>query len=756
MDETAAIHSQAGSGLRDLVRSTPPFDQLPAEVLDALCRRMTSMRLAAGQTLFEKDQPGDAMYFVIAGALHSSADASGTPQNFGPGRLVGEIQLLIGGRRAATVRAAVDSELARLERSALEQLAKEAPQLVLALGELIRRRLREEQLEQVLKDVLGELDETNLRRIGGELEWVELRPGEALFQQGDASDCMYLVVSGRLIGVRESGKGRHVTVEVARGEAVGEMGFFTGEPRSLGVYARRTSHLVRFVKPVFDRLSREHPAAMLFITQLLIRRLRRVSGFVRESYERSNIVVLPISDGVRAGEFTERLVKALRAHGETLYVSAARLDGFIGVPGFSQTPPDSPLDLALDAGLDDRESGYRYAVYECDAADTPWTRRCLERADRILLLCDPAAEPAPTRLEQSLLGARQDSSAARRTLVLLHPEATELPSGTRHWLAARTLDAHHHLRWDRDADFARVARFLTGNAVGAVLGGGGARGFAHLGAIRAMREAGIPIDLIGGTSMGALIAVQPALGWDDATMLEVNRRSFVQKKPVRLRDYTLPVYSLVNGRRLEQNLIAPLGEARIEDLWTGYFCVSSNLTRAEPMVHREGLVWKAIRASISLPGVFQPVLEDTDLLVDGGVLNNLPGDVMRQLGGGWVIAVDVSLGRDLEVRRQALPSPWMVLLNWLNPFARPIELPNIVNLMMRTTLLASVQKTESMKKLVDLYIQPPVNRFGLMQFSAFEDIAQAGYLHSRSVLEEWLQQRPELARMLRQGDAAGG
>jgi len=756
--ETPAAASPPDPELLQVVRSTPPFEQLPEPVPEALCRRMTRLRLAAGETLFEEGEAGDAMYVVIGGRLQArSAPADPVPTeqtDIGPRELIGEVQLLIGGKRSATVRAAADTELARLDKSALEELAKEFPPLVMALGDLIRRRLRREQLARVLQHVFGDLDRPTLRQIEDELEWVELRPGQALFEQGDPSDCMYLVVSGRLIGVRASDKERRIVTEIGRGETIGEMGFFTGEPRTAGIYARRTTHLVRFLKPVFDRLSQLHPRAMLYITQLLIRRLKRTSGFTRESFERSNIVVLPISGGAPSTDFTRRLVEALRVHGKTLYVSAARLDAFIGVPGFAQTRGDSPLDMALDAGLDDRESGYPYAVYECDAQDTPWTRRCIERADRILLLADAAAGAAVSGTEQALLSDQPGLTSARRTLVLVHPETTRLPSGTRFWLEPRRLDGHHHLRWERDADFARIARFLTGNAIGAVLGGGGARGFAHLGVIRALREAGIPIDLIGGTSMGALIAVQPALGWDDKTMLEVNHRSFVRQKPVSLRDYTLPVYSLVDGSRLEQNLVVPLGDTRIEDLWTGYFCVSSNLTRARAKVHREGPVWKAIRASISLPGVFQPVLERSDLLVDGGVLNNLPGDVMRELGGGWVIAVDVSPDRDLEISRASLPSPWKVLLNWCNPFAKPIELPNIVKLMMRTTLLASVQKTETVKKLVDLYIQPPVNRFGLMQFRALDEIAESGYRHARATVQDWIKSRPEFAQMLRPSDPA--
>ena len=151
-------------------------------------------------------------------------------------------------------------------------------------------------------------------------------------------------------------------------------------------------------------------------------------------------------------------------------------------------------------------------------------------------------------------------------------------------------------------------------------------------------------------------------------------------------------------------------------------------------------------AAAFLLGSDAAFITGTDLLVDGGVLNNLPGDVMRQLGGGWVIAVDVSLDRDLEMRQARLPAPWKVLLNWLNPFAKALDLPTIGNLMMRTTLLASVQKTETVKKLVDLYIQPPVGSFGLMQFGAFDDIAEAGYRHTKTLLDEWIAQRPQLAQ----------
>ncbi|MGH6628640.1 MAG: cyclic nucleotide-binding domain-containing protein, partial [Burkholderiales bacterium] len=208
MEQPAISVSRADPELLKFLRSTRPFDRLADDVLHRLCGRMTRVRIAAGQNLFEKNDRGDAMYVVISGlattVVEPERPASGSPDDLGPGRLVGEIQFLVGGRRTSTVGARVDSEFARLERSDLEAIAGEAPQLIAALGDLIRRSLRREQLQSVLKDMLGELDDSTLRRIEGDLEWVELRSGEALFRQGDPGDCMYIVVSGRLIGVRES------------------------------------------------------------------------------------------------------------------------------------------------------------------------------------------------------------------------------------------------------------------------------------------------------------------------------------------------------------------------------------------------------------------------------------------------------------------------------------------------------------------------------------------------------------------------
>src|SRR4051812_42198604 len=151
------------------VSSTPPFDQLSGALREALCERMTFVELAAGQVLYEKSAPGDAMYLVIEGRLQCDADsAAARATDIGPGEPVGEMQLLLGGERSASVRAVTGARLARLSRAAFEEMAEQSAALVVLLGELIRRRLREEQLARVLSEVFGELEHDALRRIENE------------------------------------------------------------------------------------------------------------------------------------------------------------------------------------------------------------------------------------------------------------------------------------------------------------------------------------------------------------------------------------------------------------------------------------------------------------------------------------------------------------------------------------------------------------------------------------------------------------
>src|SRR5262249_8186841 len=323
------------------------------------------------------------------------------------------------------------------------------------------------------------------------------------------------------------------------------------------------------------------------------------------------------------------------------------------------------------------------------------------------------------------------------SLVILHPRDAGRPAGTRRWLEERSVAMHHHVRADDAGDVARVARFLAGRAVGVVLSGGGARGFAHVGALDAIREAGIPVHLIGGTSMGAVIAAEYALGWDALAMDRHNQAIFGGWR----RDLTLPVLSILDGRRSSARLRERIGDVQIEDLWLPYFCVSSNLSRAEMVVHRTGALWRSVRASVSLPGILPPVVLEGDLLADGALLRNLPADVMRALtGGGTTVAVDVSTETDMQCQRpyEHAISGWRILLSRLNPFAPALGVPSMAAVLQRSAELASVvMQREVLLRGIDLYIQVPVKQFGMLDFHAAPEIIRAGHDAAGTKIAAW-------------------
>jgi NTE family protein/lysophospholipid hydrolase len=584
--------------------------------------------------------------------------------------------------------------------------------------------------------LFGMLDEAPLRDLEAELQPVRLSGGEALFRQGDPGDCLYIVTHGRLRVSIARGDAEHVVGEVSRGESVGEMALLTGESRSATVRAIRDTELLRLSQAGFDRLVEKHPQTMRQLARLIVQRLRQTIQVERAVNTLATVAVVPAGPDVPLSDFACRLAAALATIGPTLHLSSRRCDRVLGA-GAAQASPGEAGDSTLVSWLNEQETKYQFVIYEADPTPSPWTGRCSRQADRCLVVGCAEAEPQRGEIGAELLRLNPHETPVHRELVLLHRSLSSQLSRTREWRGMWNVDTHHHVRLPSTADFARLARLLTGRAVGLVLGGGGARGFAHIGVIRALKEAGIPIDLIGGTSMGAVIAAQYALGWDHEAMLSLNRKGWIESRP--LTDYTLPVTSLITGRKVLAMLAMMFGDTRIEDLWLPYFCVSSNLTLAEVMVHREGALKKWVAASIAVPGIGPPLCDQGNLLVDGGVLNNLPADVMRTLSAGPVIAVDVNLRLGLATSPLSPDdlSAWQLLLGRLSPFAQKYSAPGIFDILLRTATLNSVRSAEHTKRQVALYIRPAVEQVGTFEWKALDHIVEIGYRSAQQQIAAW-------------------
>jgi NTE family protein len=378
-----------------------------------------------------------------------------------------------------------------------------------------------------------------------------------------------------------------------------------------------------------------------------------------------------------------------------------------------------------------------------ETADPIWRRLCLRQADALVLVAradalqDGLAAPAPW----SEVGLKSAAPMPKpEHLVLLHP-ATVRPGAARAWQQMRPSAQVHHVRGgpDRPRDLARVARLIQGRGRALVLSGGGARGFAHLGVLRALEEAKIEIDAIGGTSIGAIIGAAYAADRSVAEITDVLRSSFVARNP--LGDYTLPFVALVGGRTVSHLLRRTYGRLDVEDLIRPFFSVATNLTAGQTVVHRRGPLWQWLRASSAIPGVLPPVFHEGQVLVDGGVMNNLPVDVMRDGFTGEILASDIGAdtavlapGPQAEFDWPGLPR---VALDWVRGFRRP----SVLRLMLSTGMVNATRATAAARSAASLVIAPRMEGIDLLEWSAFDDAIERGYVAARKALGAWARSR---------------
>lgn len=613
----------------------------------------------------------------------------------------------------------------------------------------------DDQLDQHLRAWLGEIDASSLAPVRQRFQRQEIGAGQTLMREGEPGDAMYLVISGRLRAyVRDAAGHERPVREMGRGQVVGEMALFTHEPRSASVVAVRDSVLARLDGAALPALLAASPAVSIAITRQTVQRLR--AGPRQAGWERPvAMALLPVSAGVEVGGFGQRFAAALARHGSVAVVDAACVDAALATPGIARS--DDPAAIArVGAWLDAQEAAHRQLLLVADDGPGPWTERCCRRADELLLLADATQPPALHPIERQHLAPGARRAEAAEILLLEHPAGSAGPRDTRAWLARRPVALHLHLRQGHEGDLARLARIQTRSAVGLVFAGGGARGFAHLGVLRALEEAGIEVDLVGGTSMGAVMSALAASGRPAAQQLGIAREVFALNPTGDLN--LLPLVSLIRGRRLRraidlgaQRLLGHEGDA--EDLWKPWFCVASNYSKAREEVIVRGPLAQALRASTAIPGALPPVPVGGDLLCDGGTFNNFPVDVMRaQRGVGWVIGVDLAVPNRGRVPGDEAPSPWQLIADRLrHPRKRRFRFPGLVPFLMNVTILYSASRQEQARRQTDVYLRPPLARVGMLQWNRIDAIVEQGYQYAK----EQLARLPAAQRAALKGEPAG-
>jgi len=527
-----------------------------------------------------------------------------------------------------------------------------------------------------------------------------LEAGQTLFEAGANSDCLYLVTRGAL-GAFAPGSVEVLLGQVVAGETVGELGLVMRQPRSASVRALRDSALLRLSPAGFDALCREHPEAVLSLARVVLERARRPIH-QRLAARPRTIALLPQTEGLALEEIAAWFAAAL---GGAAVVHRR----------------DAPSDDALEALERERP----FVLYVARVDDDAWRRRCVRQADALLFIASVNEPVVPwAELERGV----QAPLPRPEHLVVLHPHDVQ-PGSAKPWRERRPRAHLHHCRGEKD--IGRITRLVTGTARGLVLSGGGARGFAHLGVLRALEEAKVTIDVVGGASIGAIIGAGYAAGWSLGEMTSVYRSSFIAENP--LSDWTLPFVSLVGGRAVSRLLKEAYGRRDVEDLVRPFFCVSTNLTAGQTAVHRTGRLWKWLRASAAIPGVLPPVFQSGQVFVDGGVMNNLPVDVMRDHVSD-IIAVDIgaddAVVAPMSLDEFELPSLWRVVWDWLTGKKRP----SLARLMLGSGMVNASAATHAARAASSLVFSPPVSDIDLLDWDAFDVAIERGYESTREAL----------------------
>ncbi|HEY1614272.1 MAG TPA: patatin-like phospholipase family protein [Rhizomicrobium sp.] len=558
--------------------------------------------------------------------------------------------------------------------------------------------------------LLADAGDAAVRRFLAESNWFGLPGGMLLKRDGENDHALFLVVTGSLGVYVEDDKGvRRLVAHVPAGETVGEMSLISGEPHSAQLVALRDTELLRVSREGFEALIARYPRVMFNLMRILVRRLQETTHRPTESTRARTFAIVPLQEGLIDEPIAHRIAAALVEMGSKAAV--------------------------VDVGAADHtaewfntfEADHDVVFYRGDKPDSAWTHLCVRQADKVFLL---ARVDRPIQLKPLDMPGFKERVGGLPELLLLHPEGRTHSLPEHFALKKGVFESHHHIRAGVADDIRRLARFVSGRAVGLVLAGGGARGFAHIGVVKALMEAGVPFDHLGGTSMGAIIAAGLASEWTIEELTERMRDAFVKHNP--LSDYTLPLIAIVRGRQVSNLLREHFGEGRIESLPKPFFCVSSDLTSGRIHVHRSGPIWRALRASVALPGILPPVTHHGHLLVDGGVMNNLPVDVMAAQAHGPIIASDVTGEVDLQAsdsRYGERPLWWLV-------WQRMRGTPSIVSILMRSGTVGSEAQRRIVREQADFLFEPPLPDIGLRDWKSLDRAIEEGYEHACAMIAQ--------------------
>ena len=727
-------------------KNHPFFKNFSKSETDLILNVSEDYAFKANEIIFKK---GSSKYcgavIVKSGKIVIYDDITKSPiDGFEAGEYFNISSLIFSRRRTFSATAKENSEIIFLEKSKMDSLMENDNEIGNILEKLSVEEYDKGKLFGIFRGLYGEkMDYKSHKEIYKKGKWVFLEDNSNLFNYGEKSDSFYLLVTG-LLKAYIPKKGELIEVgEIYEGEVIGEMGILTNEARSASIFATRDSVVFKIDLEKANEIIMQYPLVLLQVATKIADRLRNVQDS-NERHRTDIHSIVQLSSGKNHTKeiisIGNSLIDSMNKFNRSIVVSSKKVNEILNIESINAELERDKFYPALDDLVDNFTKENRYLLLLCDEEYTPWTTWCLAISDKNIFVVEESAGVSNTELLNKMNLSEKDIPIHlhdEKQLIIYHQSKNSFPSKTSSIIEMLPkISNHYHMSINNKNDSDRVSRLIAKKGIGLCLSGGGAKGNAHIGVYKALIEHNIPIDAVCGTSAGGIVASLIAFGYDPETIISRLKETYKRKS---FKEYTIPVTSIIATKKVIQDAIFLGNDMDIEDLWIPYFSIAVNISKSKLDVIDKGPVYKATRATAALPGILLPVIKDTSFLVDGGLINNMPGDIMLKKYGGKLISVSVSPQEDLDAKFNDFPNQSSYFIKKLLRMNKkfPHEIPGLSNILMRSIFVASSNKIKEVIDLSDLFLDLQVKDVGLLEFEKIDESVEFGYEYAMKKLKNF-------------------
>lgn len=564
--------------------------------------------------------------------------------------------------------------------------------------------------------ILQHFSEEILQDLVHKSEIIEVDPDQFLFTNDEPSLNVYYMIDG-CIEVYSSKNCDNLVSLVRSGDMIGEMGVVAGEPYGLTAKVHRTSHLLKIDHLLFLAFIRGNPSVLMQLTKSLASRLRNVvTGLYEKNYPIKNLVLYMDDPALDIAKLKETFQKAAADDSTTI---------------FDKSAYNGKKDEIV-AFLAECENTHGVNIFLLEPSDDPWTQAVIIYVEYIYIV---SSEGNWNKVNQKILDCLKRRPC---DLVICHEKSVGYQD-TNKFYERYSFKRHHHIT-NNTSDFQRIYRYMTGQAYGLVISGGGFRGYVHYGLIKALTEAGVPIDAIGGASMGAVVGAGLAINPDWKRFNDLYEQSMLSLRKKGFFNITLPIFSLLSGEVATKTLKKTYKKLEIENLPTNFWCVVSNLSERQKEIKHYGTLWEWLRASMAIPGIFPPFEKNGNLYVDGGLCSNLPVQDMREYldNSGTIITLDISVSLLQEIKYLCPPVLTLkeALLYKLGLSNKDYIFPSLLEILLESSCINQYINDTQGAMLADITIDPDTSELSTLNPKATDPLSLLAYKFAKEILEK--------------------